>query len=162
MLRRQIVIKRAESETEINDIRVLFEAYGRGLGIDLSFQEFDTELARLPGKYAAPTGGILLARDGTGRSVGCVAVRPIDSQCCEMKRLYVLPDMRGTGLGMDLVLSILELATSLGYHQMRLDTLPSMHGALSLYEKTGFTLISPYYETPIEGTIFLEKQLFSV
>ena len=158
---RQIDIKQVESENDLNDIRILFKAYGLGLGIDLSFQEFDIELARLPGKYTPPTGGILIARDDTGRSVGCVAVRPIDSQCCEMKRLYVLPDMRGTGLGKDLVFSILEMATNLGYRQMRLDTLPSMHSALALYEKTGFTSISPYYKTPIEGTVFLEKQLLS-
>ena len=138
----------------------LFNEYAASVGVDLSYQDFATELESLPGKYASPMGELLLARDRHGEPVGCVGLRPIEPKgCCEMKRLYVLPKTRGLGLGRALIDSIVGEAVRIGYSEMRLDTLPNMRDALSLYEKAGFTPIEPYYETPIADTIFLAKPL---
>jgi ribosomal protein S18 acetylase RimI-like enzyme len=138
----------------------LFNEYASSVGVDLSYQDFATELASLPGKYASPMGELLLARDGHGQPAGCVGLRPIEPNgCCEMKRLYVSPKARGLGLGRALIDGIIREAVRMGYSEMRLDTLASMREALSLYEKVGFTPIAPYYETPIAGTVFLAKPL---
>ena len=157
-----ISIKPARSAQDLESIAHLFEAYAKSLGLDLSFQDFDTELRSLPGKYAPPTGEILLARkiEGAGDAVGCVAVRPLSPpNCCEMKRLYVLPTTRGLGLGKQLLNAILDTAASLGYNEIKLDTLPSMTQAISLYESAGFAQTSPYYDTPHTETVFLARQL---
>src|SRR4051794_5600290 len=138
----------------------LFNAYASALGIDLSYQDFATELATLPGKYAAPAGELLLARDLRGEPLGCVALRPINPPgCCEMKRLYVSRNGRGLGLGRALVDAIIGEAARIGYHEIRLDTLPSMVEAIALYRKAGFIPIEPYYDTPVPGTIFLGRRL---
>ena len=138
----------------------LFNEYASSVGVDLSYQDFATELESLPGKYASPMGELLLARDRHGGPVGCVGLRPIEPQgCCEMKRLYVLPKARGLGLGRALIDGIVREAVRIGYCEMRLDTLPSMREALWLYKKLGFAPIEPYYETPIAGTVFLAKLL---
>ena len=139
----------------------LFNAYAFALGIDLSYQDFAAELATLPGKYAAPAGELLLARDIQGEPLGCVGLRPIEepSGCCEMKRLYVSPQGRGLGLGRALVDAIIGEAARIGYHEIRLDTLPSMVEAIALYRKAGFIPIEPYYDTPVPGTIFLGRPL---
>ena len=141
----------------------LFDAYASSLGIDLSYQDFAAELATLPGKYAAPAGELLLARDMTGEPLGCVGLRPIAPPgCCEMKRLYVSPQGRGLGLGRALVDAITGEAVRIGYHEMRLDTLPSMVEAITLYGKAGFVPIKPYYDTPVAGTIFLGRPLTAI
>ena len=138
----------------------LFTAYASSLGIDLAYQNFDAEMQAMPGKYAPPAGELLLARDAARTAVGCVGLRPTGTEgCCEMKRLYVAPEGRGSGLGKLLVEEIIREATRIGYREIRLDTLPSMAEAISLYEKAGFRRIAPYYETPIAGTIFLSRQL---
>ena len=138
----------------------LFNAYASALGIDLGYQDFATELATLPGKYAPPAGELLLARDGDGEPLGCVGLRPIAPEgCCEMKRLYVSPEARGSGLGGMLVDAVIAEAVRIGYGEMRLDTLPTMTAAISLYEKAGFAPIAPYYDTPIAGTVFFAKPL---
>lgn len=138
----------------------LFKDYARALAIDLSYQNFAAELAGLPGKYAPPLGQLLLARSKDDEALGCVALRPIESAgCCEMKRLYIAPQARGTGLGRALVQAILSEAIRIGYREIRLDTLPNMTEALSLYEKAGFRRIEPYYQTPVAGTIFLSRML---
>jgi ribosomal protein S18 acetylase RimI-like enzyme len=138
----------------------LFRAYAASLPIDLAYQGFDTELAVLPGKYAPPSGALLLARRADGEAIGCVALRPIIPMgCCEMKRLYVAPQGRGLGLGHALVAAILAEAAQIGYREMRLDTLATMTEALALYRKSGFEPIAPYYDTPIGGTVFLAKRL---
>jgi ribosomal protein S18 acetylase RimI-like enzyme len=138
----------------------LFNAYASALGIDLGFQDFATELATLPGQYAAPAGELLLARGVHAEPLGCVGVRPIEPYgCCEMKRLYVLPAARGVGLGGALIDAIIAEAVRIGYHEIRLDTLPSMIAAISLYEKAGFTLTQAYYDTPIAETVFFAKRL---
>lgn len=138
----------------------LFRAYAASLEVDLAYQDFSAELAAMPGKYAPPAGEILLARDDGGGALGCVALRPIAPDgCCEMKRLYVAPEGRGAGLGGTLVAAIVAAAERIGYREMRLDTLPSMTGAIALYGKLGFEPMPAYYETPIEGTIFMRRVL---
>lgn len=157
---RVITIIRARSVEDIDAAAVLFAEYGKSLGFDLAFQDFQTELKSLPGKYAAPGGDILLARDANGDILGCVAVRPLNPPtCCEMKRLYVLPVGRGLGIGKKLVNAIVEMAGSLGYNEIKLDTLSSMGEAVSLYAKAGFLPTAPYYNTPLSGTVFLVRQL---
>jgi len=114
----------------------LFRAYASSLEIDLSYQDFEAEMEAMPGKYAPPAGELLLARYSNGTPVGCVGLRPIDPQgCCEMKRLYVSPEGRGFGLGERLVDAVVKEAKRIGYREMRLDTLPSMTGAIALYPK---------------------------
>ena len=152
-------IRPAESAAEMAAAGALFRAYADGLGIDLGFQDFATELATLPGRYAPP-GGILLLAHGGGEPLGCVALRPLAVPgCCEMKRLYVPPAVRGLGLGRALVASVLAAAVRIGYREMRLDTLPSMAGALALYRAAGFVPIPPYYDNPVAGAVFLGCRL---
>lgn len=157
----QTLLKPARGPADWMDTRNLFIAYGKWLNVDLTFQGFDGELESLPGKYAPPTGEILLARDASGTAVGCVAFKPFDIVIglCEMKRLYVSPTGRHMGIGRQLVLEILAIATSAGYYEMRLDTLSHMHRAISLYRRLGFVQIDPYYETPLTNTIFFAKRL---
>ena len=154
------LITPANSANDLSSAAALFLDYARSLPIDLSYQDFSAELASLPGKYAPPHGALLLARSADGGALGCVALRPLaDEGCCEMKRLYVVPSGRGLGLGKALVELIVGEAARLGYAEMRLDTLPSMTGALALYASFGFKPIPAYYDTPIEGTVFLAKRI---
>ncbi len=138
--------------------RALFEEYAESLGVDLCFQNFSQELATLPGDYAPPAGALLLAWI-EGNAVGCVALRRLDEECCEMKRLYVRPDARGHRLGRLLAESIVVAGKELGYRRMRLDTLPSMQTAIALYHSLGFREISPYRNNPVPGAVYLEKEL---
>jgi len=139
---------------DVELVRTLFREYGASLGVDLSFQGFDEEVAALPGGYDV----LLVARLGD-RAVGCVGVRPLEPGVCEMKRLYVRPNGRGTGLGRALALAAIERARELGYVRMRLDTLPTMGAAQELYRSLGFVEIAPYRHNPIEGSRFLELPL---
>jgi len=148
----------AESPEEIEACRGLFREYAAGLAFDLAFQDFERELAELPGAYAPPRGRLLLAR-ADGDAVGCVGVRPLDAGACEMKRLYVAPAGRGRGLGRRLALAAIEAACELGYERMRLDTVPSMTVAHALYESLGFREIRPYRHNPVPGTRYLELEL---
>jgi ribosomal protein S18 acetylase RimI-like enzyme len=153
-------IKPVRSYADLEATVQLFNAYASSVGIDLGYQDFATEMATLPGKYATPTGELLLARDSHGEPLGCVGVRPINPDgCCEMKRLYVSPKARGLGLGGALIDAIIREAVRIGYSEMRLDTLPTMAKAIFLYKKAGFTPIEPYYETPIAGTLFFARPL---
>lgn len=167
-----------QTEEHISASQSLFIAYTEWLNIDLTFQDFTSELQSLPGKYSPPEGGALLlalSTDGTESPLGCVAVRALQPdpsihdqapqthggqrRCCEMKRLYVSPEARGTGLGRALAGAIIQEAKELGYAEMRLDTLPFMEGAIQLYRRLGFIDIPPYYETPVKGTVFLSLDL---
>jgi ribosomal protein S18 acetylase RimI-like enzyme len=148
----------ASGPADIEAVRALFEEYAASLGVDLGFQGFDDEVAELPGAYRPPGGVLLLARDA-GEAVACVGVRPLDGDACEMKRLYVSPTRRGSGLGRRLVDEALAWARTAGYLAMRLDTLPSMAAASALYDAMGFREIAPYYENPVPGARFLELEL---
>jgi GNAT superfamily N-acetyltransferase len=152
------VLVPAHTPARIEAVRALFLEYAGSLGVDLGFQDFDEELRRLPGEYAPPHGRLLLAEDGS-TAVGCVALRRIDAATCEMKRLYVAPAARGTGLGRRLALAVIDLARGLGYARMRLDTLPSMDKAQALYQQLGFRPIPPYRVNPVPGAKFLELEL---
>jgi GNAT superfamily N-acetyltransferase len=141
------------TQGQIAAVAALFREYASSLGVDLSFQHFEEELASLPGDYAPPKGRLLLADDG------CVALRPFDGDICEMKRLYVRPSARGTGLGRALIERVIDEARVIGYRRMRLDTLPSMHTAKAMYRAFGFREIEPYRFNPVEGTKFFELEL---
>lgn len=143
-----------EIASSLDDVRALFLEYASALGVDLSFQHFDDELAQLETFYET----ILVARWG-GELAGCVALRKLDDDVCEMKRLYVRPAYRQYGAGRALAERIIDIARRRGYRAMRLDTLPSMGSAMRLYESLGFVDIAPYRFNPIEGTRFLELSL---
>jgi len=152
-------IFQASSDEDIRSARGLFEEYAAGVGISLCFQNFDRELANLPGDYAPPDGRLLLAIE-EDLLAGCIAMRKLEPGVCEMKRLFLRPAYRGRGLGRVLVESIIDEARKLGYTHMRLDTLPGrMDQAISLYRSIGFVEIAPYYENPIEGAKFMELNL---
>ena len=144
----------ARESSDIEEVRALVREYAASLPFALDFQDFDRELNELPGDYAPPRGALLLAP-----GAGCVGLRPIDGTTCEMKRLYVRPSARGTGLGRRLAEAAITEARTLGYKQMRLDTVPGMDSAQSLYERLGFEDIAPYRANPIPGARFLELQL---
>jgi putative acetyltransferase len=152
-------IIQAKSPEEIQEVRKLFEEYVAWLGINLCFQNFDKEVAELPGDYAPPSGRLTLATERDDVA-GCVALRRIGEDVCEMKRLYVRPQFRGRGLGRTLTENLIHEARSIGYKRMRLDTLPGrMDRAIAMYRLLGFKNIEPYYNNPVEGAAFMELEL---
>ena len=154
-------LAQVDSHESIERARELFKEYQQSLGVDLCFQNFDQELATLPGDYSPPSGRLLLAFDAQ-KLAGCVALHKIDEETCEMKRLYVRPSFRGKGLGRILALVIIAEAQRLGYSRMKLDTLPSMTEAQALYRSLGFLTIQPYRNNPVAGALFMELDLKSM
>jgi ribosomal protein S18 acetylase RimI-like enzyme len=153
-----IEIRPADLACDLPVVRQLFREYSESLDIDLCFQNFEAELASLPGKYAPPEGRLLLAWDAN-EVMGCVALRPIDTDSCEMKRLYIKPQARGQHLGRRLAELICFEAREAGYRRICLDTLPTMTAAVQLYESLGFKQIEPYVFNPVDGVIFLGLEL---
>lgn len=149
-----------DSQERVAVARELFREYQAAIGIDLEYQGFAAELATLPDPYLPPRGALLLAAAGTDVA-GCIALRPIDSHAGEMKRLYVRPAYRGTGLGRSLVVAVIEAARRAGYGELRLDTLAGMVSAQALYRRLGFTAIPAYNSTHLPGTLFYSLRLVS-
>jgi len=148
-----------ESAAQVAQARELFLEYERSLGVDLCFQNFEQELAGLPGHYAPPDGRLLLA-EYEGQLAGCVALHKWESGVCEMKRLYLRPSFRGKRLGRVIAETVITEARSIGYERMRLDTIePIMKDAVEMYRKLGFREIAPYRANPMAGAMYMELQL---
>jgi ribosomal protein S18 acetylase RimI-like enzyme len=154
----EIRIAEAAASHDYETARILFEEYARGVGIDLCFRGFAVELERLPTMYGPPRGRLLVAWRGI-EAIGCVALRALQPDVCEMKRLYVRPWARGDGLGRALVTTLVEIGRASGYRHMVLDTLASMTEARALYRALGFTERAPYYSDPQPGVTFMELSL---
>lgn len=153
-----MVIRPAAFPAEVEIVRGLFREYAGGLGFDICFQGFESELAELPGNYALPRGRLLIA-EHEGIAVGCIAMRPHDDTTAELKRLYVRPSSRGTGAGRLLCEAMLAVARGIGYRRIVLDTVKTMTAAIHLYESLGFHDIEPYNAHPIDGTRWLGMDL---
>jgi putative acetyltransferase len=154
----EVVIRPVSPGGDVETVRALFDEYARELAVDLSFQGFAAERDALPGEYVPPRGRLLLAERG-GSAAGCVALRPLDARTAEMKRLFLRPSARGTGLGRRLAQAVIAEAASAGYDFLRLDTLPSMGAAIAMYRALGFREIAAYRHNPVPGALFLELAL---
>jgi len=153
-----ITLLQVETPQQIDDVRRLLREYEASLNVSLCFQGFEKELAELPGDYAPPRGRLLLGYEGS-QPAGCIALRALDDETCEMKRLYLRPGFRGQGAGRQIATAIIEEARNLGYKRMRLDTLATMREARALYASLGFGRVEPYYHNPHPGTEFMELNL---
>ena len=148
-------LRPAHTNEHLAAVRSLFSEYANSLDLDLCFQNFNQELAELPGMYAPPQGRLFLAMETTV-AAGCVGLRKLTDDICEMKRLYVQPAFRGQGVGRLLAQSTIQAARECGYKRMRLDTLSSMLPAIDLYQSMGFRPIAPYYDNPSDRAVFME------
>ncbi len=153
-----IALRPPESQDDIDTIRSLFREYEKAIGIDLCFQDFESELAGLPGRYAPPEGRLYIAYCDS-EVAGCVGIRKLADRICEMKRLYVRPRFRGRRIGRILAQKTVDEATKAGYTTMRLDTLKTMTEAISLYESIGFKLAGAYYDNPHPDAVYMELKL---
>jgi len=156
-----VAIVEAHDASQVEACRALFREYQGGLGVSLCFQGFDAELAGLPGAYAPPTGALLLAR-AAGQPAGAVGLRRLEPGICEMKRMFVYPQLHGKGIGRALAEVVINEARVLGYTSMRLDTSIRQNEAKTLYQRLGFQVIQPYYELPAElrnWLVFMELKL---
>jgi GNAT superfamily N-acetyltransferase len=156
-----VTIERASTAAAWAAAEALIREYAASLGVSLAFQHFEDEVANLARQYGPPDGVLLLARDSDGY-VGCGALRRFSQDACEMKRLYVKPSAQGQGVGRALANALIDEARAIGYRRMLLDTLPSMHGAWTLYRSLGFREIAPYRFNPVPGTTFMELNLSDV
>lgn len=147
-----------DGETRIDDAKTLFAEYAASLGIDLGYQNFGDEFAGLPGKYARPDGRLYLAFVD-GNLAGCIAMRKLSDRRAEMKRLYVRPGFRGAKVGLALATRVVTDAREIGYRELVLDTLASMHRAQQFYRDLGFVETKAYYDCPVAGTVFLKLEL---
>jgi ribosomal protein S18 acetylase RimI-like enzyme len=139
-------------------VESMFREYVASLSEDISFQNVDDELSRLPGKYARPGGVVLIAWDGAD-AAGAVAYRMVEPGVCEMKRLYVRPAFRGRDIGRELAEELIEDARAQGYRTMLLDTLASMQSARALYRALGFRPVEAYYDNPLPGTMYMALEI---
>ena len=156
---KSLTFAQAESTAQIAQARELFLEYAQSLGFSLCFQNFDKELAELPGDYAPPEGRLLLA-EYDSELAACVALHKLEPGICEMKRLYLRPQFRGKGLGRALADRIIADARQIGYHRMRLDSVePVMKDAVAMYRKLGFKQVAPYRPNPIAGAMYMELEL---
>jgi GNAT superfamily N-acetyltransferase len=153
-----IALRRADTPALVDLARTLFREYAQAIGVDLEYQGFAAELASLPGPYSAPNGALLIAC-ARADAAGCAALRPLDASTAEMKRLYVRPQYRSIGLGARLVEAVIDAARQAGYHELRLDTLPTMAAAQALYRRFGFVEIPAYNDRHLPGTQFYARQL---
>ena len=154
-----VIITQASSAAQITQARELFQEYAASLGFSLCFQNFDAELAGLPGDYAPPEGRLLLA-EWEGELAGCGALHKLEAGVCEMKRLYLRPQFRGKGIGRAVAERLTIEARAIGYGRMRLDTVePVMKDAVAMYRKLGFKEIAPYRKNPMAGTLYMELAL---
>lgn len=151
---------RPAQPSDIPAVRDMLAEYVAWIGLDLAFQEIDAELEGLPGEYVPPRGALLVAEDD-GQLVGMIGLRPFEGHIAELKRLFVRPQARGRGLARRLIAELLNHARTAGYTEIRLDTLPMMGDAQSLYVALGFRDIPAYYDTPIAGTRFMALDLLS-
>ena len=154
-------IVQAKTPHEIDEVRRLFREYETYLNVDLCFQHFESELADLPGKYAPPVGTLLLAKERQ-RAIGCGALRslsPIQDRTCEMKRLYVCPEVRGLSIGKKIAERLIQEGVRLGYSTMVLDTLNRLEAAIQLYESLGFVRMEPYYDNPLPDVVYWKLDL---
>ena len=162
MQRPSIQLITPDTQAQFSATRLIFNEYAEQLGVDLCFQNFDSELADLPGEYTGPQGALLLALID-GEVAGCCALRPLHSvdypNAAEMKRLYVRRLYRGLGLGRQLAEAAMDAARVAGYHSVLLDTLDDMESARALYVDLGFSSIPPYYHNPIAGAHYLKADL---
>ncbi len=155
-----VVIQPVRGDADLDAAGQLIREYVDWLGIDLSFQDFDAEIADLSAKYAPPTGELFLARREDGQFLGCAGVTSFSRpSACELKRLYVRDAPRGTGTGRALAAAAIVAAVSLGYREMLLDTLSTMSSAIGIYRALGFETIPPYYDNPVQGAVFFAKPL---
>jgi putative acetyltransferase len=154
-----LLLTQAGTPPQLAQARELFLEYAQSLGFSLCFQNFDQELASLPGDYAPPDGRLLLA-EYEAQIAGCVALHELEPGICEMKRLYLRPQFRGKGLGRALADRVITEARHIGYPRMRLDTVePVMKDAVAMYRRLGFREIAPYCRNPIAGALYMELQL---
>jgi ribosomal protein S18 acetylase RimI-like enzyme len=155
----RLSLRQVESSAQITQARELFLEYADSLGFSLCFQSFDEELAGLPGDYSPPDGRLLVA-EYLGQLAGCVALHKLEPGICEMKRLYLRPQLRGRGVGRALAEAVIAEARSIGYRKMRLDTVaPVMPNAVAMYRRLGFVEIEPYRPNPIAGALYMELAL---
>jgi ribosomal protein S18 acetylase RimI-like enzyme len=153
-----ITFRQAATAADFEKGKQLFLAYIQSLNFALTFQDVDRELAEITKEYNTPVGALLLAFDND-KAIACAGVRKIDATTAELKRMFVDPNYRGLQLGQQILQQALDAAKQLGYKYIRLDTVPQMHSAIKLYKTAGFYEIEPYRFNPIEGAIYMEKQL---
>lgn len=159
LLEMQIAIQKIVTKEDLEEIKNLFREYAQFLEISLDFQDFESELAKLPAKYAEPEGAILLAKVDA-KPAACVALWKLEDGICEMKRLYVKPEFQGLGIGKKMALAIIEEAKAKGYKTMKLDTLKRLQSANYLYAALGFIETKPYNFNPESDVAYFEKELF--
>ncbi|MGS2739848.1 GNAT family N-acetyltransferase [Sinomicrobium sp. M5D2P17] len=151
-----IEIRKAESDRDYNTGAELFKEYAAYIGIDLEFQNFAREVEDLRSQYSAPEGALLIVSGAESTALGCVGIRKLEDNICELKRMYLKPETRGQGLGLELMNKALRTGRKLKYEKMRLDTLANMEAAIALYRKAGFYEIAPYRYNPMEDTVYME------